>query len=40
VNLYENGHIKSCKLSEEYQVDGATFKKGKTIEFDEKRKAR
>jgi len=40
VNLYESGHIKSCKLAEEYQVDGLTFKKGKTIEFDENGKVK
>lgn len=34
VNLYENGKIKSCKLAENYQADGKTYKKGTTIEFD------
>jgi len=34
VNLYENGNIKSCKLAEDYQVDGKFYKNGKTIEFD------
>jgi hypothetical protein len=33
VNLYENGNIKSCKLAEDYQVNGKIYKKGKTIEF-------
>jgi hypothetical protein len=34
VKLYENGSIKSCKLAEDYQIDGKTYKKGKMIEFD------
>jgi hypothetical protein len=35
VNLHENGKIRSCKLSEDYRVDGKTFKKGRVIELDE-----
>ena len=35
VNLYENGKIKSCKLADDYQVYGHTYKKGKIIEFDD-----
>ena len=34
VNLYENGNIKSCKLAEDYQIDGFLYKRGKTIAFD------
>lgn len=34
VNLYENGKIKSCKLAENYQADGKTYKRGKKVEFD------
>ncbi len=34
VNLYENGNIKSCKLAEDYQIDGVLYKRGKTIVFD------
>ena len=34
VNLYENGNIKSCRLAEDYQVDGVFYKRGKTVEFD------
>ena len=40
VNLYEDGTIKSCKLAEEYQVDGRLFKKGASIEFDENGKVK
>ncbi|MFC1493816.1 hypothetical protein ACFL6W_00920 [Thermodesulfobacteriota bacterium] len=34
VKLYKSGKIKSCKLAEEYQADGKTYKRGKFIEFD------
>jgi hypothetical protein len=35
VDLYENGHIRSCKLAEDHQVDGVTIKKGELINFHE-----
>lgn len=34
VKFFESGKIKSCKLADDYQADGRTFKKGKFIEFD------
>lgn len=34
VKLFENGYIKSCKLAKNYQKDGITYNKGKTIVFD------
>ena len=40
VGLYENGHIKSCKLSEEFHIDGKTIKKGEIIEFNENEQVR
>ena len=39
INLYENGKLKSCKLAKDYQVDGKTYKSGRSIEFDESGKA-
>lgn len=33
VKLNENGNIKSCKLAEDYQVNGKTYKSGMTIEI-------
>ena len=35
VNLYENGNLKSCKLAEDYQTDGESYKKGDIVEFSE-----
>jgi len=35
VNLYENGNIRDCKISEDYKIDGKTYKKGHLIELDE-----
>lgn len=34
VQLHEHGALQRCKLAEEYQADGKTYKKGKTLEFD------
>ena len=34
VKLYENSRIKSCKLAEDYLLDGIVYKKGKMIQFD------
>ena len=34
VKLHENGNIKSCRLAEDYQVDGKTYQRHKTIAFD------
>ena len=39
VGLYENGHIKSCKLAENYEINGEIYTKGNKIEFDENGKA-
>lgn len=36
VNLYENGNIKSCKLSVDLHKDGKYYKRGQTIEFAKK----
>jgi hypothetical protein len=34
VELYENGNLKSCKLSKDYQADGKKYKKGRVVEID------
>ena len=35
VKLYENSNLKSCKLAEDYEADGKSWRKGKVIEFTE-----
>lgn len=35
VKLYEDGRIRSCKLAEDFEVNGKLFKKGVSVGFDE-----
>jgi hypothetical protein len=35
VNLYEDGRIKRCKLADDYEVSGESYRRGAMIEFDE-----